>query len=209
MVSHADVDHYNASSRNCSSVFASTGCSSALRCATIRPWPCIHSSTRPRDRASKSNRPGPDKHSPGAGRAGCECFIRRPQASGATDNAESLVLLVEYRGHKILLPGDLESPGLEMLESQPPVDCDVLLAPHHGSMRSDPPGFVAWSRPEWVVLSGSHQALDRPAIEAYRREGAQVLHTATSGGVVVTVDQRGLHVADWHDPPLDVDITRN
>jgi competence protein ComEC len=135
----------------------------------------------------------------------CHLRVLHPPAEGlgASDNAESLVLLVEYRGYKILLPGDLESPGLEMLESQPPIDCDVLLAPHHGSLRSDPPGFVAWSRPEWVVLSGSHQALDRPAIEAYRRDGARVLHTATSGAVTVTIDEHGLRVAAWRDPPLD------
>ena len=30
----------------------------------------------------------------------------------ASDNANSIVLLVEFQGRRILLPGDLESPGL-------------------------------------------------------------------------------------------------
>jgi hypothetical protein len=39
----------------------------------------------------------------------------------------------------------MEDPGL---------DCDIVLAPHHGSELSDPPGFAAWCTPEWVVMSG-------------------------------------------------------
>ena len=70
------------------------------------------------------------------------------------DNANSILLPVEYAGRRILLPGDLESPGIERVMADPPLDCDVLLAPHHGSEQSDPPGFAAWSSPEWVVMSG-------------------------------------------------------
>jgi competence protein ComEC len=47
---------------------------------------------------------------------------------------------VEYQGRRLLLPGDLESPGLDELLAESPLDCDVLLAPHHGSLQSDPPG---------------------------------------------------------------------
>src|SRR6185369_9808510 len=70
-----------------------------------------------------------------------------------SDNANSVVLAIEYAGRRILLTGDLESPGLDDVMAEEPYDCDVLLAPHHGSRRSDPPGFAAWSTPKWVVLS--------------------------------------------------------
>ena len=40
------------------------------------------------------------------------------------------------------------------LLAEEPTDYDVLLAPHHGSRRSNPPGLAAWSTPEWVVISG-------------------------------------------------------
>ena len=59
------------------------------------------------------------------------------------DNSQSLVLLVEHAGRKILLPADLEAPGLEAVTQGAPVDCDVVLAPHHGSKRSDPPRIRA------------------------------------------------------------------
>jgi competence protein ComEC len=59
-----------------------------------------------------------------------------------SDNANSVTLGVEYAGRRVLLPGDLESPGIDDVMAERPYDCDVLLAPHHGSRRSDPPGTV-------------------------------------------------------------------
>jgi hypothetical protein len=39
-----------------------------------------------------------------------------------------------------MLRQDLESPGLDDVMAEAPYDCDLLLAPHHGSAFSDPPG---------------------------------------------------------------------
>ena len=100
-----------------------------------------------------------------------------------SDNANSLVLLIEYAGRKILLPGDLETPGLEDLTAELPVDCDILLAPHHGSRRSDPPGFAAWSRPDWVVVSGGRGHDQTEFTQAYQQVGAEVIRTAETGAV--------------------------
>ena len=71
-----------------------------------------------------------------------------------SDNANSLVLAVEYRGRRIVLPGDLESPGLDDMLAEEPRRCEVLMAPHHGSRKSNSPGLAAWCRPRWVVFSG-------------------------------------------------------
>lgn len=98
-----------------------------------------------------------------------------------TDNANSMVLGIEYQGRRILLPGDLEALGIDFLLAQEPYDCDVLLAPHHGSVRSDPPGFAAWSMPEWVVISGNRSAATDEVAERYQLAGARVLHTAEHG----------------------------
>ncbi len=111
------------------------------------------------------------------------------------DNANSILLRVSYAGHSILLPGDLESPGMEAVLAEPPLDCDILLAPHHGSSNSDPPGFAAWCRPEWVVVSGRQIARDTLANVSYRSVGAQVLHTASDGAVRFTLSTRGIEVS--------------
>jgi competence protein ComEC len=109
------------------------------------------------------------------------------------DNANSLLLVVEFMGHRILLPGDLESPGIESVIADEPVDVDVLLAPHHGSVFSDPPGFAAWCTPEWVVLSGRYSANETQLTTAsYRAAGAEILHTARSGAVEFTLGIDGI-----------------
>jgi competence protein ComEC len=111
--------------------------------------------------------------------------VHHPPREGlmARDNANSLLLSVEYAGRRILLPGDLESPGIEQVIADPPLDCDILLAPHHGSPLSDPPGFAAWCTPEWVVFSGGDR--DRTTLSqlSYERAGAAVRHTAASGAI--------------------------
>ena len=99
------------------------------------------------------------------------------------DNANSLLLSIDFAGRRILLPGDLESPGIERVMAEPPTDCDILLAPHHGSAGSDPPGFAAWCTPEWVVMSGERPERTNVAQRSYQAAGADVAHTAASGAV--------------------------
>ncbi len=99
------------------------------------------------------------------------------------DNANSLTVGVEYESRRILLPGDLESPGLDDVMAEEPYDCDVLLAPHHGSRRSDPPGFAAWTTPEWVVVSAGFGDEIQTVAKAYERIEARVLPTSMVGTV--------------------------
>ncbi len=114
-----------------------------------------------------------------------QVYVLHPPRRGivGTDNANSITLAVEYAGRRMLLPGDLESPGLDDLMAELPYDCDILLAPHHGSRRSDPPGFAAWSTPEWVVISGGGGDDIRSVAETYKRAGARVLPTNELGTV--------------------------
>ncbi|MGH7138911.1 MAG: ComEC/Rec2 family competence protein, partial [Pirellulales bacterium] len=135
-------------------------------------------------------------------RGDCLLEVWHPTRSGVLggDNANSLVLDVEYRGRRILLTGDLESPGLDDLLAESPRHCDVILTPHHGSARSNPPGFAAWSTPELAVVSGSFNDR-RPEVErAYLASGARVLNTADSGAIRVTIDAAGWHAATWKTP---------
>lgn len=109
-----------------------------------------------------------------------------------SDNANSLVLGVEHAGRRVLLPGDLESPGLEAVLAQEPYDCDLLLAPHHGSAGSNPPGFAAWCQPEAVVISSG--ASRAAAMKAYRQSGAEVWSTHGTGLVTATLSAAGVQI---------------
>ena len=57
-----------------------------------------------------------------------------------SDNANSIVLAIEFEGRRLLLTGDLESPGLDDVMAETPYDCDVLLRAASRQALSDPPG---------------------------------------------------------------------
>jgi len=121
------------------------------------------------------------------------------QGFGGNDNADSIVLLVDSGGRKILLPGDLEQGGLKFLLAQPLIDCDVVMAAHHGSPHSEPEQFMAWSTPEWVVISGGGKRVTeamelRFAGPASKRH---VLRTDQAGAVQVKVDTDEVTVEHW------------
>ena len=76
----------------------------------------------------------------------------------------------------------LNRPASMIVYAELPYDCDVSMAPHHGSTASDPPGFVAWSTPEWTISGGQSDRV--PAVRAaFTAQGAEVLNTADAGAV--------------------------
>ena len=103
------------------------------------------------------------------------------------DNAGSLVVAVEYAGRRVLLTGDLQSPGLETVLDQEPLRCEVLLAPHHGSALSNPPGLGQWCEAKAVVLSCGLQDRVAEVAVAYRERGVRPLATARQGAVSATL----------------------
>src|SRR5262249_32779977 len=88
-----------------------------------------------------------------SGGPGCRLEILHPPPHGlpSTSNANSIVMSVEYAGKRILLPADLQSPGLDDVLAENPLHCDVLLVPHHGSKSSKPEQLAAWSTPSYAV----------------------------------------------------------
>ncbi|MCS7305113.1 MAG: ComEC/Rec2 family competence protein [Thermoguttaceae bacterium] len=124
------------------------------------------------------------------------CWVFHPPVEGipGNDNANSLVLAIQAYGRRLLLTGDLEPPGMQRLLAQSPWDCDLLLAPHHGSRKSMPEQLARWCQPEWVVISGG-RVLSTPLTEhIYRSAGARVYHTARHGAVFAKLDRHQLHL---------------
>ena len=114
-----------------------------------------------------------------------------------SDNSNSVVLLVEYAGQRVLLPGDLESDGLEQLLATPPQTAAVAMAPHHGSSRSRPSEFAAWCQPQWVVVSSGHGHDSSVVRAVFEEAGARVCTTSESGAVRFTFDRSGILVRQW------------
>lgn len=119
-----------------------------------------------------------------------------------SDNANSIVLEVEYEGKVILLPGDLEARGLQDVIAERPRDCDVLMAPHHGSLNSSPALFTRWCTPEWLVISGGRdRELEMEQHRVFSELGCQVMHTAEVGAVTVRIESGELMVNGFHEFP--------
>ncbi len=135
VLSHPDIDHYNAVPEllekfSVGAVYVSpimfeqkNDAVNELRAAIDR-----HRVPRPEVRAGDRLQAGAD----------CLVEVLHPPRHGilGSDNANSLVLAVEYRGRRIVLPGDLESPGLEDMLAEEPRQCEVLMAPHYGTQRT-------------------------------------------------------------------------
>jgi competence protein ComEC len=105
-------------------------------------------------------------------------------------NDNSLVLRICFEGACVLLPGDLEALGEELLlESVSPdvLRADVVKAGHHGSRTSSTPAFVAATGARHLVLcTGRHNTFgfpNREVVERWRAAGATTWDTAINGEV--------------------------
>jgi competence protein ComEC len=190
VISHADADHFN----------AIPGLLERFSVGAIYVSPVMFENLPPAVKELRDSITGagvPLREIFGGQRlaagSGTKIEVLHPPRKGVfgSDNANSIVLLIEHAGRRILLTGDLESPGLDDLLAEEPVDCDVVLAPHHGSPRSNPGKFADWSRPGYVVISGRRSLGDEVTTEnvkhSFRLRGAEVFHTAEDGCIRVEV----------------------
>ena len=106
------------------------------------------------------------------------------------DNPNSLVVLLEYAGRRILLTGDLELEGLDRLLKTPPTNVDVLLSPHHGSLKANPPDLARWATPEFVIVSTPEPGTSERLATRYGPE-TEILTTATYGAIRCRISPGG------------------
>lgn len=187
ILSHADLDHYNAVPEllerfDVGIVYVSpvmfdqpSPALNALRAAVTRKSVRL-AQLRAGDRLR------------GLGETTMEVLHPGRRGELGNDNANSMVMQLEYRNRRVLLTGDLEGPGLAALLNESPRQVDVLLAPHHGSRNSNPFGLSQWASPKQVIISGG--AMDetdasKEVVVAYSLRGATVWHTHRDGAVTV------------------------
>ncbi|CAL1241504.1 DNA internalization-related competence protein ComEC/Rec2 [Candidatus Methylocalor cossyra] len=109
------------------------------------------------------------------------------------ENDASCVLRVEGRNGSALLTGDIERASEERLVARygAGLGSAVLVVPHHGSNSSSTRAFLAAVRPSLALIpAGPLNRFGFPhpqVLERYRAIGAQVLSTAESGAILVTV----------------------
>lgn len=117
---------------------------------------------------------------------------------GSGPNNASVVLLVEVRGVRTLLTGDVEPEAQRLLaRSLPGLAVDVLKIPHHGSRFQDLDFLTGLGARVAIASAGEGNDYGHPApetLDALAATGAEVLRTDRDGDVVVCVGDDGLTV---------------
>ena len=106
------------------------------------------------------------------------------------ENVRSLVLHVKYGDWSMLLTGDLEEAGLTQVLALPPPRIDVLMAPHHGSDKSNVPELAAWAKPKLVVSCQTAPVNERLNVKMYEKAGAKFLGTWPHGSITIRATDR-------------------
>ena len=116
-------------------------------------------------------------------------FIHWPLRQRAIANNYSCVLVMDYQGQKIVLPGDLEKEveGQLLRSEKLPKNVQLLLAGHHGSLSSSTHEFVQYLHPKQVVYSAGYQnryGHPHPKVQArFQAINAEQFNTATDGAL--------------------------
>ena len=107
-------------------------------------------------------------------------------------NENSVVLRVSYGSVHFLLTGDAET-GAEnrMLDSDYPLEAEILKVAHHGSSSSSSPAFLSAVGPEVAVISVGPNPYGHPTEQTLSRlqaVGATICRTDQHGTITVTTD---------------------
>lgn len=108
-------------------------------------------------------------------------------------NESSLVLKVQYGGFRLLLTGDVEQAGEELLCACEEIeDCTVLKVAHHGSRNATGEAFLKKVNPAYAVISsGVGNRYGHPheeTVERLDRQACQIFGTANQGAILLHTD---------------------
>lgn len=115
---------------------------------------------------------------------------------GDSDNDQSLMLLVEYKGTKVLFAGDatMDREG-RLPDTGTSVDCDIYYVSHHGSNSSSSEAFLEAMSPEIAIISVGENDYGHPhpaCLERLNACGATLYRTDEQGAIVITLGTRGI-----------------
>ncbi|MCA9024941.1 MAG: ComEC/Rec2 family competence protein [Planctomycetaceae bacterium] len=200
IISHADVDHFNAVAGLLEAVPVGTLCFDQSFLDFEQLPVAALCETASREAVPIKLLQAGDRLQLGG--SDVELTILHPSARSKSnrDNANSLVLRVQYADRIILLTGDLEEDGLAQLLNTPSEPIDVMLSPHHGSPKANPITLSRWASPGNVIISGGELHSDDMLHAAYP-DAKRVLSTQTSGAVTCEIAKEGtLSIEEWNRP---------
>lgn len=107
------------------------------------------------------------------------------------ENANSLVVDLEYAGRHVLLTGDLVGNGVSEITMEESPGYDVVQAPHHGSYLSLSPEFIRWLDADYAVFSESRVYPQKQGRDMFEQAGTRVIHTGQDGTAQFTIFPNG------------------
>ncbi len=125
-------------------------------------------------------------------------------------NDNSLVLKLCYQGLSCLFPGDIESPGEEVVRARKGshLRSDILLAPHHGSNSSCTAAFLNAVRPQLCVIScGKDNHFGFPhqgTLQKLSRIGSGIMRIDEVGAIELSLGHEGFEARGFLEKTLHV-----
>jgi len=121
-------------------------------------------------------------------------------------NSQSCVLLLSYRGQRLLITGDIPMAQERELVRywREALDASVLVVAHHGSASSTGATFLKWVKPRWALISaGWYNRFGHPASEVLERlknADISILNSAEAGSIRVTFREQDITVRPLRGP---------
>ena len=127
---------------------------------------------------------------------------------GLTDavstNDTSSVFRLSFGEGSILLTGDIEEYAQRALLAQGGLESDVLILPHHGSVRSSTEAFIESVNPSVLVRSSGQSSSQTSGRLDRATGGRTVLNTADVGCVTITIQGNQIETSiTRHVSPVD------
>ncbi len=114
--------------------------------------------------------------------------------AGLSSNDASIVLRVSFGGRSILLTGDIEKPAQAVLLERGGLEADVLVLPHHGSLRTTLPEFIRATGAAIMIKSSHERSIENRGDAEWAPFGGSLLNTADEGAVMVELRTDGVQV---------------
>ena len=113
-------------------------------------------------------------------------------------NDSSSVLLIDYKGYRILLCADIGVRGIEaLLSSENDLDIDVIQVPHHGGFCEKTEDLLKRASPKYAIINGTVKDISPSTIETYQKHGVSLFKTHEDGAVTFTIDEDGIKVSKF------------
>lgn len=134
-----------------------------------------------------------------------EMSVLWPMSGGSkSDNNDSVVLLIKFGEHSILLTGDIEKATERELLGSQQLKADLVKVPHHGSKTSSTEAFVLATKPTFAIISvGRNSMFGHPhqeVVDRWQTNGSTVLTTGNSGTITIISDGHHLSLEKFIEP---------